>query len=80
MMSVRSSTEMYIDRNIKSSCTPFGEAQINERCSLQDALRFPERSRRTGVSAGHKHLNPIGMKNHSSVKWWSCQPTNPNAG
>ena len=40
---------MFIDRNARSSSTPFGGAEVNERFSHQDALRSSERRRGLGV-------------------------------
>jgi len=42
-------SEMFIARNAKASSTPFEGAEVNQRCSLQDALRSFERRRRVSA-------------------------------
>jgi hypothetical protein len=40
---------MFIARNAKASSTPFEGAEVNQRCSLQDALRSFARRRRVSA-------------------------------
>jgi hypothetical protein len=52
---------MFIVWNAKSSSTPFGGAEVNERFSFQDALRSSER-RRTVLAFGTIDITLTGSK------------------